>query len=256
IGYEVFSAVCSDNAGNCRKGRRLFTNELPHILDIQDATHQLDKVCGDLGKLPVFDCVIKCVSNVIAHFSQSTHSCEHLDYAHQVLGIPHGLIKIGTTRFEIMYWAALALDGCAPAIAKIVDDPSLDIDIRGLNDLFSASSFVCFDFKKQVGQLLAILGLFAKAIKCLEAKNMTVADVYLYWLACVAQLADLIMKNQLGFDLETLNDIRAIVNRHFNELINNRPNDPYITGFFLDPRAYNHPLELSVYVSGSCYYPA
>jgi hypothetical protein len=63
----------------------------------------------------------------------------------------------------------------------------------------------------------------ARAVQCLESKEINAADVYLYWLAVVAQLHDLfICDNKLAtpkYGLALKEKIRAIVNCRFGQLI-------------------------------------
>ena len=61
------------------------------------------------------------------------------------------------------------------------------------------------------------------------------ADIYLFFLAIVAQLKEIFSKNTIKLQLNTIEAIQAITNKQFNELINNAPNDMYVTAFFLDP---------------------
>jgi len=87
-----------------------------------------------------------------------------------------------------------------------------------------------------------VLGLFVKAIQCLESPETNPADVYLYWLAVDSQLVYLFSHNQVGLSAETMEDIRAITNRHFDQMINKSPNNVYIMAFFLNL----HELEVHV----------
>lgn len=82
---------------------------------------------------------------------------------------------------------------------------------------------------------IAVLGLFAKTIQCWESQHTTCANIYLFFLAIVTQLDDLFAKNTIKLEPKTIEAIRAITNKWFNEIINNLPNDPYMTAFFLDP---------------------
>jgi hypothetical protein len=61
IGPYNFSGTCSDNTGNTSKGRRLTESEFHHILNLQDAPHELDLTIEDICSLPFF----KPVSNLI-----------------------------------------------------------------------------------------------------------------------------------------------------------------------------------------------
>jgi len=65
---------------------------------------------------------------------------------------------------------------------------------------------------------------FARAIQCLEAKETNPADIYTYWLAIVAQLHDLMVKDNKDkskskYTEASKETIRQIANRRFSELI-------------------------------------
>ena len=84
-------------------------------------------------------------------------------------------------------------------------------------------------------QYLAVTKPFARAIKCLEASESTPADVFHFWLAIMARLDTLFTKNKVGLSPQTVEEIRAIANQRFNELINDGPEDLYLSTFYLDP---------------------
>jgi hypothetical protein len=80
-----------------------------------------------------------------------------------------------------------------------------------------------FEFQRDLKRLGAVLMPFARAIQCLEAKETNPADVYTYWLAVVAHLHDLIVKDsdKSKYAEESKNRIRQIANYRFAELIEN-----------------------------------
>ena len=86
---------------------------------------------------------------------------------------------------------------------------------------------------------MEVISPFAKAIKCLESAHATAADVYLFWLAIVAQLEQLFMRKTIApntLSNNVIEQIRAITNRRFDGMINDAPMDVYLTAFVLDPR--------------------
>lgn len=93
-------------------------------------------------------------------------------------------------------------------------------------------------FELKLRKLLEVIGPFAKAIKCLESTHSTAADVYLFWLAIVAQLDHLFRENKVLLPDHVKEDVRAITNRRFNGMLNKTSSDIYLTAFFLDPRVY------------------
>lgn len=112
-----------------------------------------------------------------------------------------------------------------------------------------------FAFRRDLRDLGAILMPFARAIQCLEAKDTTPADVYIYWLAVVAQLADLFQKDSIKPSPRypgTLRDsIRQIANSRFSQLIENKQaSNVYLAAFILDPGMYRYTPYLRDIVNG------
>ncbi|KAF8237949.1 hypothetical protein L208DRAFT_1375418 [Tricholoma matsutake] len=112
-------------------------------------------------------------------------------------------------------------------------DETLDIDIN-------SSSAQSIELELLLMKFIAVVGPFAKAIQCLESLNTNLADVYLYWLAIVSQLVYLFSHNQVGLSAQTMEDIRVITNKCFDQMINKSPNDVYITVFFLNLHLQTH----------------
>ena len=105
---------------------------------------------------------------------------------------------------------------------------------QSFNDLFTEGcSKLTFEF--ELSKLLATLGPWAKALKCLESAHVTADTVYFYWLAIMAQLEEDLKKNRFKMPMSTIEDIRAIANRRFNEMVEDNPNDTYLLAFFLNP---------------------
>jgi hypothetical protein len=97
-----------------------------------------------------------------------------------------------------------------------------------------------FEFQRDLKRLGAVLMPFARAIQCLEAKDTNPADVYTYWLAVVAHLHDLIIKDsdvlKSKYSTEFKERIRQIANYRFSELIESQhTSNIYLTAFILDP---------------------
>lgn len=80
-----------------------------------------------------------------------------------------------------------------------------------------------------------MIGPFAKAIQCLEDADTSADRIYYYWLGIIAQLDLLFKANACRMQTSTIEDIRAITNARFDELVANAPNDIYIVAFFLNP---------------------
>ena len=90
-----------------------------------------------------------------------------------------------------------------------------------------------------------MIGPIAKSIKCLESAHTTVADVFIFYVAFMAEIDDLSKSNKLILLLSVMADIRHLCNKRFNQMINEAPSDIFITGFFLVPSKNVTPHGLS-----------
>jgi hypothetical protein len=54
---------------------------------------------------------------------------DHLERTRTRLGIKRGLESIGDTRFATIYWSAVSVHRCLPALREIVSDKKLGIEI-------------------------------------------------------------------------------------------------------------------------------
>lgn len=90
----------------------------------------------------------------------------------------------------------------------------------------------------ELKRLIKVLQPFAKTIACLESSQSNPADVYLFWLAILASLKHLFEDNSVGFSLSEAGQIRAIANARFRELLQEGPDDCYISAFYLDPGTF------------------
>jgi hypothetical protein len=146
IGPYNFSATCSDNTGNTSKGRRLTSTKYPHILNLQDADHELSLTINEICSLDFFkpvrerSCpqlqltdvkaqVISTLRGVVAHMNKSTYTMEHFDYQRKKMGIGRGLESIGDTRFGTLYWSGQAVIRGLPALKVIIADDNLQTNI-------------------------------------------------------------------------------------------------------------------------------
>lgn len=101
------------------------------------------------------------------------------------------------------------------------------------------------EFEMKLRQLLLVIGPPAKSITCLESAHSTVADVYVFWLAVMASLNELIESDALGLPIAVIEKIRRLCNYRFDQMINDGPSDIFVAGFFLDPRMFNSILLLN-----------
>ncbi|KAI0054381.1 hypothetical protein BV25DRAFT_1806052 [Artomyces pyxidatus] len=231
IGPFNFSLVVADNTGNTKKARRDVEKSHEQVMNMQDSCHELSLTHKDISKLDEFKrdaantniltCKFQMISlmrKLLKFMSQSSLAAEPFERARKAHGITRGLETIGKTRFATLTWAAESVKRCLPAFRQVFRDYGTP---------------------------------FAKAIKCLESSLSTAADVYLFWLAAIAQLAQLFKENRIGLQTSTMGSIRAAVNNRFNGMINNAPNDVYIMAFFLDPREQNSSILLHMLKAGA-----
>ncbi|KAI8990589.1 ribonuclease H-like domain-containing protein [Trametes punicea] len=220
IPAENFSAVVSDNTGNTREARQFLTQMFPHLLNFQDCCHEmnlallqingLDEFREQLFSSPVWLTypiqMIQDVKDILSYMHHSTYAMEHYNDIRKNLRIQTGLAQIAQTRF----WTYVA---------------AVDSIYQGLPA-----------FRELLMQYLAVTTPFARAIKCLESATATAADVYAYWLAIMSRLEHIMTDStRIKLRTETMEDIRAIANQRFNELLEDGPEDVYLAAFFLDP---------------------
>ncbi|KAF9228359.1 hypothetical protein BS17DRAFT_763855 [Gyrodon lividus] len=153
---------------------------------------------------------------------------------------------IGDTHFKTIYWAGKSVQHGLTAFQAIVENEALGIDItptthKSLNNLFILGG-VRMKFELDLARLLTVIGPYAKAIQCLEGGHVTANWVYYYWLGITSQLDSLFWRNEYDLTASTIEDICAITNCRFNEIITDAPNDIYLVAFFLDPDYCNVPI--------------
>ncbi|KAF8134548.1 ribonuclease H-like domain-containing protein, partial [Boletus edulis] len=239
IGPWKFAAVSSDNAGNTRKARKLLCERSPNILNLQDACHLLNLAIKAIVLLPEFEEITYQIRGILAFMSRSSYAMENFDSQRVRLGISRGLEGIGETRFGTIYWAGRSLQRGLPALRAIVEDAVLGITI-GVCDLPTFNNqFVDgrekLEFEFELAKFLSVIAPWAKALKCLEGAHITPDTVYLYWLAIIATIEEDLKRNPYKLRTSTMEEIRAITNSRFEEMIEDAPNDTYIVAFFLNP---------------------
>ena len=92
-------------------------------------------------------------------------------------------------------------------------------------------------FELALSKLLQVTGPWAKGLQVLKAADVTADHIYYVFLGIMSQLDDNFQKNEFTLNSNTIEDIRRIVNKRFNELINETPesHDLYITAFVCNP---------------------
>ncbi|KAF8175941.1 hypothetical protein K438DRAFT_1608022, partial [Mycena galopus ATCC 62051] len=216
--------------------------EITTLLIVPDPCHHLSNTIKNITKLTYFVDVILKMRETISYFSHSTYSATHLKALRVILSINHGLEKIGKIRFGTMYWAGYALLPNLPPIAELIvtGDKAKLAWFKQLR--------VLQKFEMELKQLVTILEPIARAIKCLEGLEVTVGDVWKFYVAITAVIRDLFAEDSLSFPQSLKDEVCAIINRRYEEMIDGPSGDIYLAGFYLDPGKFPEVVD---YV-GSC----
>ncbi|TFY58563.1 hypothetical protein EVJ58_g6337 [Rhodofomes roseus] len=235
IGPTRFRGISSDNTKNTKGARRLLCKDYPWLQILPDPCHRLSSLCKDICKHQHFKPIIKHVRKTVKFFKKSTFGKSHLRRRRQKLKIGRGVVSIGKTRFGTMWHSSESVRRCLPAIEGLCREKI--VTIKGVNHLFM-SGMANEQFKFQLAELTTILAPIAKSITCLESAQSTVSDVYVFWLAVMAELHDILTDPSSGMETSVKEHIRRCANQHFKEMIeaSDEAGDVYLTGFIFDPR--------------------
>ena len=88
-------------------------------------------------------------------------------------------------------------------------------------------------FEMEVSQFVDIGHPIACAIECIEATATNPADVYLYWLAIIARLKEVLETSHLPDSVR--GEIRGIVNKRWREFFVDSPTNVHLAAFYLNP---------------------
>ncbi|KIY52238.1 hypothetical protein FISHEDRAFT_56000 [Fistulina hepatica ATCC 64428] len=238
IGIYSIGALTSDEHAPCAKCRRELTEMYPHLLSFADACHNLSNTVKEIVKrVPSLESTVKRMRDILAFVSLSTYTFDQLDNERRRLGIGRTIEGIGETRFATMCWSAESLLRCYPAFVNIVRNPLLGIDNDMLHSTFDdeCEGYYAF-FERDLRRFVALLRPFAHAIQCLEARNTTPADVFVYWLAVNAQIAEMFDRAIGTAERRTAEVVRKVMNARWNRLINNPTSkNVYLLAFILTP---------------------
>ncbi|KAJ7669618.1 ribonuclease H-like domain-containing protein, partial [Mycena olivaceomarginata] len=207
IGRERFSSLGSDSTGNTKHGRELAQDEVPTVLLVPDPNHHLSLTIKDICKIDYFQ-----------------------DALRVILEIKKGLETVGKTRFGTLYWAGYALQRCIPGISELIQSGDKS-KLAWFKQMRTFQNFVL-----ELQQLCCILEPIARAIKCLEGLEVTVGDIWKFYVAITAVLHDLFTKDEtLSIPKSVRDEVSAIVNKRYDEMIHGPSGDLFLSGFFLDP---------------------
>ncbi|KAJ6545969.1 hypothetical protein B0H10DRAFT_1852757, partial [Mycena sp. CBHHK59/15] len=230
IGEDRFAAIGSDTMGNTKWAREGVVDDIPTMLIVPGPCHHLSNTIGDITRLPYFTSALTKMHTTISHFSHPSNSTTHLKVLQVSQHINHGLEKVGKTRFGTFYWSGYALVGCLPPICELVATGDTKAALGWFKQILTYQKF-----ELELKQLVTILEPLARAIKCLEGLEVTVGDVWKFYVVVTAVLHDLFEENVLSFPESLQDNVCSIVNLRFDEMIHGPSGDLYLAGFYLDP---------------------
>ncbi|KIJ37919.1 hypothetical protein M422DRAFT_129237, partial [Sphaerobolus stellatus SS14] len=145
-----------------------------------------------------------------------------------------GLESIGKTRFATIFWAALSVQCCLPAICRLVAECRITVKVfPHLTHTATGASQIRFD--SSLNQLVQILRPFAYAIKCFESAHLMASDMFTFWLAIMGSVEKTLEDEDNSIGSETSKAVKAIVNYHFRDIFKAGNGDIYLASFYIDP---------------------
>ncbi|KAF8595754.1 hypothetical protein BDV93DRAFT_456163 [Ceratobasidium sp. AG-I] len=137
------------------------------------------------------------MSNVLSFFSKLTIAATHFHSIHKRMGIKHNPEIPGKTRFAGWHYTSKSLQCCLPAFEELVESDV--IEIKKL--VFFKNVSTSGEFKKRVIQLEKLTEPFAKAIKSLESGHSNPSNVFIFYMAVMATLRQLLDNNKIELSL-------------------------------------------------------
>ncbi|KAJ3805203.1 ribonuclease H-like domain-containing protein [Lentinula aff. lateritia] len=228
-----------------KKGRELAKAEHPILSVLPDACHHISLTIGDITKLEEFKPMIDILKATIQYFSHSDSSTKKVEALRKQENITKGLVTIGKTRFATHYTAAVALERCFPVIRDLTVDKAINFKNKDVAAIFTGRHRGA-QFQLSLAQYIQIVGPLARSLWALESAKTNAAHVFLFWLAMGAELKDLFERDvsETEIEPELARKITQIFNSRYRQFIEQTPDDPYFTAFYLDPRYIHSDLLL------------
>ncbi|KAG9028409.1 hypothetical protein FRB95_006540, partial [Tulasnella sp. JGI-2019a] len=215
--------ISSDNTGNTRTTHANVVEKYPHILNAPNPCHHLHNTIKDLVALPEFR-----AATAELHMFQIEET-----------GFTTTIETIGNTRFATIYWSGNSIRLVWSLLESFGSQLGIEEQFKGTGpNTKEGNKVVQLLLLKNIQKfciclntLLDIIRPLAKAIENLESQQVTVADVFLHWIAIFA-----ILKNYLNTDKasvspdiqdNTQDAIIAILNKQFCGMIEDGPLDIY-----------------------------
>ncbi|KAI0069879.1 hypothetical protein K474DRAFT_1713828 [Panus rudis PR-1116 ss-1] len=192
--------------------------------------------------------VIRQIRGTVKHFKKSSIATSHLkkekEKAHMVKC--QGLVSPAHTRFVSIYYSGESVHRNLPYIQILCKKGIVEFKDPKLTAVYTSSQWAIASFETELKRIICVLAPVAKACKCLESTESTVSDVFVFWLAVLSDIHDMIASGEDDEDLSapfpilrTLSvsekeEIRRKANYRYNRQFGK--SDIYLTGFILDPR--------------------
>ncbi|KAF8596491.1 hypothetical protein BDV93DRAFT_454747, partial [Ceratobasidium sp. AG-I] len=243
IGPLSFSGITCDSTGNTRLARELIHKCYPTIIILADPCHQLHNAIKDICNLDYFKEYRPYMSDVLSFFSKSTIAATHFHSIRKRRGIKQSPEKPGKTRFAGWHYTSKSLRCCLPAIEELVESDVIEIKKVCTADTSEILAFfknvsTSGEFKKRVIQLEKLTEPFAKAIKCLESGHSNPSDVFIFYMAVMATLRQLVDNNETELSLphDVITQAQKSACSRYYSMVLASGQEVYLATFFLHPQ--------------------
>ncbi|KAK0220637.1 ribonuclease H-like domain-containing protein [Armillaria fumosa] len=253
IGEDNFSGLCSDSMGNTKKGKSLAKEIVTAIITLPDCCHHLHNTIKEIPKLPEFQKMMKLLKDTIKHFSHSTFSMTQLEQRRLEEDVTEVLIKISKTRFATHYSACISLERCFPFIRDLIVDQVIKIKNKEVTTACTGK-WANLEFQLALKHYSTIIGPLARLLWALKAAQTNAADVYMFWLAIVAELRDIFSRPEdTGIEPDLAKKIIHIFLRRHREFIDESPGDIYFIAVYLNPHesVFSYPIRPTITIPGN-----
>ncbi|KAF8595434.1 hypothetical protein BDV93DRAFT_456824 [Ceratobasidium sp. AG-I] len=237
IGPLSFSRITCDSTGNTRLARELIHKCYPTIIILADPCHQLQNAIKDICNLDYFKEYQPYMSDVLSFFSKSTIAATHFHSIRKRRGIKQSPETPGKTRFAGWHYTSKSLRCCLPAIEELVESNVIEIKKVRTADTSETVTHTG-EFKKRVIQLEKLTEPFAKAIKCLESGHSNPSDVFIFYMAVMATLRQLVNNNETELSLlhNVITQAQKLACSRYYSMVLASGQEVYLATFFLHPR--------------------
>ncbi|KAH7299309.1 hypothetical protein KP509_24G004800 [Ceratopteris richardii] len=201
VGSSNVVQVVTNNASNCRHMEQLLEGEYPHIVWTPCATHCLDLLMEDIGKLTwVKACTLQ-ASNIVTFFTQKVKVLA-MFREHSKLEIK----KLATTRFAYM-WIVLSrlLEVKVPLRQTVVSTFWIEWD-ESTSEESKSMQRLCLDesFWDSVRAILGVITPIYKALRMTDCEGATLGLLIHIMRRAMQEIRECTLWQNFGFAFTTL----------------------------------------------------